>query len=101
MSYASKDLSTLVPEASIDFLVDRYHVRKPIADLQDDLLARFEAACEQSPLLDGVTAAQRMRVVRLCVAYAAKRHRANRVAYITIMSQCSRSWARRVARSWP
>ena len=46
MSFKASALRALVPEASIDFLVDRYHVRKPIADLQDDLLARFEAACE-------------------------------------------------------
>ena len=99
--FDSSALRALVPEASIDFLVGRLHVREPIADLQDDLLPRFEAACSSSPQLDGATDAQRMRLVRMCVAYATKRHLDNRVAYITIMSQCSRSWAKRVARSWP
>lgn len=98
--FKASALRALIPKGSIDFLVDRFHVRKPIADVRAELASRFKAACETSPLLSGATKAQRARCARYCMEYAVKRHRDNRVAYITIMSQCSRAHARKVADGW-
>ena len=100
MKYSAKDLRGMVPKASIDFLVDRFHVRKSIAEVQAELASRLEAACKTSPLLNGATAVQRARLVRYCLGYAVKRHIGNRVSYITIVSQCSRAHARKVADGW-